>query len=86
MAHAKAATKKKSYEGDDGCGPDSPSNMPITGEPSSRHDDDYEEDVSTPPPKKKKKLRPPLPTSIGGGSGRRGGQTGAGTHAAHRVP
>lgn len=67
MAHAKAATKKKSYDGDDGCGPDSPSNTPITGEPSSRHDDDYEEDVATPPPKKKKKLRP-LPTSIGSGA------------------
>lgn len=79
MAHAKAATKKKSYEGDDGCGPDSPSNTPITGEPSSRHDDDYEEDVSTPPPKKKKKLRPPLPTSIGGGGG--GGDTDAGDGA-----
>lgn len=67
MAHAKAATKKKSFD-DDGC-PDSPSNTPITGEP--RHDDDYEETVATPPPKKKKKLRPP--TSISGAAGSGGG-------------
>jgi len=61
MAHAKAATKKKSFD-DDGCPPDSPSNTPITGEPN----DDYEESVDpTPPPKKKKKLRPP--TAIGNG-------------------
>jgi len=75
MAHAKAVTRKKNYDGEGGSPPESPHHTPITGEPPRRsNDDDYEETVAAPPPKKKKKLKPPTAINAAGA-----GTSGAGT-------